>query len=163
MFAIAAIHKLRDIRAFKDVLQGYHILPIAGLGIVSVCLPLGELLIAVLLLFMPVAGIAAAGALLSLYALLMAFNIVRGHTQIDCGCFWGSAGDSFPALTWGQVLRNSALVILLVVAYLPTTARTMTIIDILNICAGIGFGYIALKAFFTLMSVKRRMREFGHV
>jgi len=162
LFALTALHKFRDLAAFKAVILGYNIAPQKLVPLLGLGLPTIELSIAILLIAYPLLGILGAGALLGLYALLMAFNIARGHVHIDCGCFWGSAKAEFASLTWGQVMRNVLLVVVLLLALVPSSDRAFTGVDGVNIVLGLGFAYIAIKAGSTLMAVRRRMQEFGH-
>ncbi|MCF6275117.1 MAG: hypothetical protein L3J05_05075 [Robiginitomaculum sp.] len=162
LFVLTAVHKLRDMGAFKTVMSGYKIAPQKLVPLLGFSLPTIELSIAVLLIAYPLPGILGAGALLGLYALLMAFNIARGHVHIDCGCFWGSANAEFSSLTWGQVMRNVVLVAILLLALIPTNTRALGAMDGVNLVLGLGFAYVAIKAGSTLIAVRRRMREFGH-
>ncbi len=162
LFALTALHKWRDLAAFKTVISGYNIAPQNLVPVLGLGLPILEFSIAVLLIFYPLLGVLAAGALLGLYALLMAFNIARGHVHIDCGCFWGSARAEFASLTWGQAVRNIVLVAVLLLALLPTSGRDFTAMDGVNLVLGLGFAAVAVQAGSVLMSVRRRMREFGH-
>jgi hypothetical protein len=50
--------------------------------------------------------------LLAVFAVAMAVNLVRGRTQIDCGCSLGYGGG--PSLGWGLIARNLAIAALLV-------------------------------------------------
>lgn len=161
LLALTALHKMRDIAAFRDIVTGYKIVPASLVPLLSRALPLMELVCAALLLFMPVLGIASASALLGVYAVIIAFNIARGHTQIDCGCFWGGA-SAFPSLSWTHVLRNVGLIGLLCAALVPASHRAFVMMDGANLIFGLVFGYVAIKAGFGLAAVRGRMREFGH-
>ena len=162
MFALSSLHKFRGNSAFREVLHGYEILPPKLVPFTSYALAACEMCIVVLLISFNIAGLILAIALLFVYALIMAFNIARGHTQIDCGCFWGEQVSMFPALSWKQVARNAGLVLILSLALVPTSTRPLTILDILNLGVAVGFGYIALSAYSTLKGVYIRMQEYGH-
>ncbi len=162
LFALTALHKLRDLSHFREIIAGYNIVPLQLIFIVVFLLPALELFIAIILVLMPVMGILAACALLGMYAMVLAFNIARGHTQIDCGCFWGGAQSAFPSLNWTQVLRNVGLITVLLVSFIPALDRSYVLMDFVNLGFGLGFAYVAVKAVYTLISVRTRMREFGH-
>lgn len=136
MFAIAAFAKVRALDEFTGVLQNYHILPQKLVRPVAVATPPLELLVALGLLFELTRRIAAAAAasLLLGFSLAMAINLVRGRTQIDCGCFVGVLRQH---ISWGLVTRNAALIILALLS-LPDdlTARQWHWLDIIT--AGTG-------------------------
>lgn len=163
LFILAAMHKLRSVSEFSDIVKGYNIVPLWAVAGVGIMLPLFEAFVAAMLLLFPVVGIAAASALLTAYGLVIAFNIARGNTQIDCGCSWGSAKTAFPALTWALVLRNILLVIVLAISLVPTTARAFGLMDAATLGLVLCFTFFAGKAGFTLVAVYNRMREVGHV
>lgn len=162
IFVLTAWHKLRDLPGFKNILIGYNIMPLKTLPVLAMILPFMEIAIAALLIFLPYFGVFAAGALLCLYALIMAFNIARGNTQIDCGCMWGGDISAFPKLSWAHVLRNLAMVSILALALIPTMMRALGVTDWTNLILGVGFVFVAVKTSFTLMAIYGRMREFGH-
>ncbi len=163
LFVLAAVHKLRDVQAFRTILENYNIAPEKLVPLLAVCLPLIEMTLAGLLIFTPLFGVPGAVALLGFYGLVMAFNIARGRTHIDCGCFWGSAKSGFAVLHWGHVLRNLVLMAIVLAALIPAGTRQLGILDGLNLLFGLGFGYLAIKAVGVLGAVRARMREVGHV
>lgn len=163
LFVLTAFHKLRNLSAFRQVVIGYNVIPLKAAKLVSIVLPLAELLSAILLLWKPLFGFPALGGLLGIYALIMSFNIMRGHTQIDCGCSWGGAQSAFPSLTWAQVIRNVGLILILTLVLVPPSGRHLVFMDAVNLVLAIGFSYAAIKAAFTLIAVRGRMQEVGHV
>ncbi len=163
ILGFAALHKLRDLPSFRGVLTGYRLIPSGLIGVASGAIPLVEIAIAIALIQFALFGVLAAVALMAVYAVVMAFNIVRGNIHIDCGCFWGDSKAGFATLSWSQVGRNIVLISLLAIALLPATQRGFSYIDTLNLVLGLGFGYAAIKSGLTLQSIYNRMREHGHV
>ncbi len=162
LFVLAGWHKLRDMGAFRTVLVGYQIVPVGSVKFIAPLIALFEWMLAVLLMTVPVWGVVSATCLLSVYALLMAFNIVRGITEIDCGCSWGGATKG-PSLGWGQVGRNLVLIAVLLLALLPVSDRPLRFMDFLNLGFLLIFAAVALRTAQTLRAGWARMRRFGHV
>jgi Methylamine utilisation protein MauE len=105
LFARAAVFKLRDVEAFADTLAAYRILPIDLVEPVARILPALEAACALALLapWTRSAGEFAAAGLLTVFALAMAVNLMRGRRDIDCGC--GDPSRRQP-LAWSLVTRN---------------------------------------------------------
>ncbi len=162
LFVLTALHKFKDIGELRNIIIGYDIVSPTLARFLTPILPVGEIIVALLLVWFPEAGLIAAASMLGIYALVMAFNIARGNTQIDCGCFWGDAVEAFPTLTWSHVFRNIGLIGILVLAFVPTSARALGLLDGFNLLAGLAFGYFSTKGWFTLSAVYRRMQELGH-
>ena len=125
LFATAASHKLRDPLAFRDTLERYELLPTALVGPVGVTLMASELFIAFTVLFVRASCIAAA-VVLAAYTLAIGINLVRGRTDLGCGCMGPAA--SAPISGW-LVARNLVLLAVAVVASLPHGARTLLWFD----------------------------------
>jgi len=108
IFISGAIIKLRGWLEFQSVLAQYALLPSALVKPASWVIPVVELLVgAALLLTGHVVPAFTASAMLLFYGTAMGINLVRGHSQIDCGCFHGSAGGQ--RLSWSLVARNAVL------------------------------------------------------
>ena len=108
VFAGAAISKLQNADEFHGVVRNFRLLPRAVDGAFAFALPWSELVIAAALALgiVPHIAAAAAGALLVVFALAIAINILRGRTEIDCGCFRQGLRQR---LNWALVARNIAL------------------------------------------------------
>jgi hypothetical protein len=136
LFASAALHKLRDLPNFAQVLEAYAILP-QGLGErLAWTMPLAELALAAGMLFAPTraaAGLAAA-LVLGAYAGAIAVNLKRGRTALACGC--GGANEHRPIARW-MLWRNLSLAALACLAAVPLTTRALTATDFLTVTAGI--------------------------
>lgn len=128
LLAWSALHKLRDVGAFRSALEGYALLPPlwtvpAGAALIAV-----EVGLAAALCLPRVGGAAAFGAaaLLGLYAAAMAVNLVRGRRDIDCGC-GGPAGAQ--PIGGALVARNALLAAAALASLLPVRWRSLTWID----------------------------------
>jgi len=138
LLGTASWHKLADHAAFRAVLRDYRLLPEALLTPASRTVPVAEALLAVAWLAgaakQPVA--VATAALLGLYAIAIAVNLVRGRVHIDCGCGFGTAHRDQP-ISWWLVLRNALLVALTLVTMLPVTGRGLGGFDWVTLVASL--------------------------
>jgi hypothetical protein len=134
LFASAALHKLRDLAHFTDVLRAYRLLPEGAVRLAPL-VPLAELASAAGLLAPGLRfGAALAGAaLLLLYAAAIGVNLGRGRRDLACGC--GGADEARPIAPW-MVARNLILALLLAVTLLPWGARPLLAMDALTVGAG---------------------------
>jgi len=135
LFLSAALHKLRALPRFAEVLRAYRVLPEAAVRL-AVLIPLLELTLAVALL-VPVTRRAAAGAgaaLLVLYAGAIALNLARGRRDLACGC--GGSDEARPIAPW-MVVRNLLLTALLLATLLSWQVRTLLATDLLTVAGGV--------------------------
>lgn len=111
LFAVAAVGKLTAREEFYGVVRNFRLLPDGLSRLVAAVLPVVELLVAVALLVDPVAQAAAlaAAALLAVFGVAIAINVIRGRTWIDCGCFRNGMKQR---ISWLMVLRNLVLTLL---------------------------------------------------
>jgi hypothetical protein len=146
LLAWSAVHKLRDVAAFRGALEGYALLPAlwvvpAGAALIAV-----EIGLAVALCLPPVGAAAAVAtaALLALYGAAMAVNLGRGRRDIDCGC-GGPAGAQ--PIGAGLVARNALLAAAALAGALPAGPRALTWVDGFTIAAAVpalGLLYVAI-------------------
>ncbi len=130
IFMSAAIGKMRHWSVFEGVVANYRLLPAALNRIVAWLLPPAEALLALALIAgraQPWSGFAA-GALLLVFGIAIAINLLRGRSHIDCGCFQGTLKQ---ALRWPLVARNLLLAALALLTTLPAAADPQAW-DILN-------------------------------
>jgi Methylamine utilisation protein MauE len=66
-------------------------------------------------------------ALLGLFTGAIVINLVRGRTDIDCGCFGPALRQR---LSWWLLPRNGALFGLLAIALMPAGGRPMNFLDL---------------------------------
>lgn len=106
---LGAFDKLRDFRAFESAVAGYRLLPSTIHRAFAVTFVAAEGLGGVLLLSWSgsVAGAALGLATLAVAVMGLSVNLVRGRTDIDCGC--GGVSTSGSGLSWWLVVRNAVL------------------------------------------------------
>jgi len=136
LFAAAALHKLRDVAAFRDVVRAYRLLPDAAVG-AAPAIAVGELGVAAALLAPPTrtTGVLGALALLAVYTIAIAVNLGRGRRTIDCGC--GPLGARQP-ISERLLARNASLMVAAAFAMRTPAARGLVWIDWVTIAGGVG-------------------------
>ena len=136
LFASAALHKLRGFADFRVALADYRLVPWWASGLAARGVVAAELASAVLLVS-PMArpfGFASAAGLLALYTAAIGVNLLRGRSDIDCGCF----GPAHRAPLGGAlVARNAGLGVLAVAGLLPVAARPLVALDALTAAGGV--------------------------
>ena len=128
IFVSGAISKWRERELFAQAMEGYDLLPSATVPAASWLLIVAECAIGVLLL-LPFGrpGPQFAGvALLVVVTGAVAINLLRGRTDISCGC-GGASGDQ--TLSWTLVVRNLVVTALLLLAALAPSARPLARAD----------------------------------
>ena len=133
LFVVAALHKLRDRDAFRATLDAYALLPSALTAPLARAVPLVELVAALLLVAPRAAAVGASIAvlLLSVYALAMGVNLLRGRRDLDCGCMGPGAHSPIgPEL----LVRNLFLIVAALVAgFAPIHARALVWVDFVTV------------------------------
>jgi hypothetical protein len=132
LFVVAAVHKLRDVRAFQATFADYRLLPGAAARVV----PLVELLVAALLVAPSTgaAGKIGAAGLLLVYAAAVGANLVRGRRHIDCGC---AGPHARRPIGGGLVVRNALLAAAALAALAPVQPRLLVWIDALTVSGAV--------------------------
>ena len=126
VFLVAMVHKLKDPVLFRVTLEDYQLIPHTMLRPAFFALVAIEFLIGgALLLNVQVAGLAGA-ILLIVYSLAMGINLLRGRTEIDCGCSGPAVRQS---LSIWLVVRNAVLVVLAIITLSGETDRLLGILD----------------------------------
>ena len=135
IFAWSGTAKLRDIEMFEGVVAHYRLIPRAMEKSLARLVPLCEWACAGGLLFSSTRTFAAVGLvlLLCLFTGAIAINLMRGRTNIDCGCFGPALRQS---LSVSLLLRNAVLIVLAALVALPAGQRPVEWIDWVTI----GFG-----------------------
>lgn len=146
LLAVAAAHKLRDRAEFRQTLSAYALLPQALVGPAAAALPGLEMLIACGLLLGPTHVLAAWGAamLFGIYAAAMAANLMRGRSEIDCGCL-GAAGAA--PLGADLVVRNAVLIGIALATTLTPSERDLAWLDGVAIAASVTSAGMLLLGF----------------
>lgn len=135
LFLTAALHKLRDLAAFRAALHGYRLLPEGVTPAAAIVLIAAELGIACVLPWLPGNGAALAAVfLLATYTGAIAINLLRGRRAIDCGCAGPAARQP---LSGALVVRNTLLCIAALSTALPIAPRVLQWIDILTIAGSV--------------------------
>ncbi|WP_322053138.1 MauE/DoxX family redox-associated membrane protein [Paraburkholderia bannensis] len=134
---LGAFAKWRGLAVFCRALGGYGLLPDLLIAPVAVAIPAAETLGATALLF-PVTRIIGAAVLVALllaFAVALALNIVRGHTDIDCGCsgFGASQASAPRGIGWPHVARALLLAALVATAFIESSARQIVWFDYLTL------------------------------
>lgn len=134
LFGFAAAHKLRDLQAFKAVLENYRLLPSARLDLFVWLVPVSEVGLLLALMTQPTARIAAAFAalLLTVYAAAIGINLLAGRRDLDCGCL-GFAGRG--SLSGALLVRNGVLVAAALLLVLPAGERELNWVDGVTVAA----------------------------
>ena len=126
LFYMAARHKMSAPAQFKAQLAAYELLPEFILPAVSKMIPYVEMAIVFLILVpltRPAAAVVAA-LLLTVYALAMAVNMLRGRANIDCGC-----GGHPQLLSSWLLIRNAVIITGSCLLLAPVSDRAVVWID----------------------------------
>lgn len=127
----AAWHKARQGPRFEAILADYQVLPVAVVGIMARLVPALEALLGLAWLAgwaLPLVATLTA-VLFVVYGLAIAINLVRGRSDIDCGCGLGGRTGEGGTLSWLLVARNGLLAAVAVVAWLPPAQRELEAVD----------------------------------
>ncbi|MBN3786967.1 MauE/DoxX family redox-associated membrane protein [Burkholderia sp. Ac-20353] len=138
---IGAVAKWRRPAAFRRALGDYRLLSEALTASAAFAIPAAETLGAAALLFpnTRTLGATVLVALLLAFAAGLAFNILRGHTDIDCGCSGFGATQSADqsasprGIGWFHVARALLLAALAAVAFVEPSARQIVWFDYLTL------------------------------
>lgn len=138
IFLTGAWEKLRDPAVFKANVENYGVLPAGMTWAFALLLPLWEFAAGVLLLFDSTrasASLMTIGLLLTVTTAVVV-NLLRGRTEIDCGCgsLGGHVGDQ--TLGWGLPIRNGVLAVGALLAFHEDSARILVWIDFLSMVGG---------------------------
>lgn len=135
IFGASGVMKLRDIEIFEGSLANYQLAPTSLEKPLAYALPMFECIAAAGLL-MTSTRVAAASmvfVLLFVFTGAIAINLVRGRSNIDCGCFGPALRQE---LSGWLLLRNLFLMILAMMVIFPTGERAIESIDVVTIVLG---------------------------
>ncbi|MGH8597361.1 MAG: MauE/DoxX family redox-associated membrane protein [Gammaproteobacteria bacterium] len=140
IFLLGALDKMRYRELFATVVEAYGLLPVPFVAAFAFVVMISELLIGGLLLF-PITW--PWSQLLGIWLLFVVtgaivINIVRGRTDLACGCGGASADQE---LSWTLVLRNGVLAAVLTAAVASPTPRAMVALDYLSIALAVSVGF----------------------
>jgi hypothetical protein len=146
----SAAPKWREPSRFRASLEAFALLPSFAVTPLSYAFPALEAAGAIGLLFADT-RMPSAIALIALFALFgaaLAINVLRGHTDIDCGCSGFIASARTPkSIGWWHVARAFMLALLIALTLLPEATRALVAFDYLSAGACTLF---AVAAWFTL-------------
>ena len=150
LLLIGGWEKLRDPVVFRGAMENYGVLPAVLTPIVSLLLPVAEVVCGLSLLYAPTGHVGAVGTLVLLVAMttVVAVSLMNGRTGIDCGC----GGLSSQPLSWALVVRNVVLIGVASVATQQAAGRVPGPLDFF-LAAAISLALLGLYASFNqLMS-----------
>jgi len=174
MFALAALHKMDDRNTFLSILKAYKILPrfmlrasALGIPMLELMLALGWLQAGLLGSSYPMIAVASA-CLLVVYGLAIAINLLRGKTDIDCGCNLASArkstasnkgNGSQQSISINLVWRNVCLALLTLTALTPITPRQLGAIDYVGLAGALLVLVLLYASLTQLMATNQIIRS----
>ena len=128
LFAAAAAHKLADLVAFRIVLHDYHVLPPSLVTPATALVIATELGLAAALPWRATAPLAStvACALLAVYSVAIAANLLRGRRTLECGC--APSAYRQPLSEW-LLVRNLALMAAALSLRVPIDSRPLSWLD----------------------------------
>lgn len=137
---LSALGKWRQPDAFRATLAAWQIVPTALVGIVALAVAWAETSGALALLAgeTRVFGATVLIALFTLFAMGLVVNIVRGHTDIDCGCGGlASSADAPRGIGWWHVGRAALFAALTCTAYATPVARAIVWFDYVTLAGSV--------------------------
>ncbi|MDO5705182.1 MAG: MauE/DoxX family redox-associated membrane protein [Paracoccus sp. (in: a-proteobacteria)] len=145
MFGYAAVSKLGSIEEFYGVVRNFRLLPDGLAYPAALALPVVELAVAAGLMITPLAGPAAmtAALLLAVFGLAIAINVLRGRTQIDCGCFRDGMKQQ---ISWLLVGRN----VLLTATAVAAAVLVQPLGGVLNLTVGLFAGAVLMLLYVSM-------------
>ena len=137
LLLVGASAKLRDLSLFRAHIENYQLLPERLVAPAAAVLALWELGCGLALLLAPDWPLtrAATAMLLVLVSSAVAINLLRGRTDIDCGCAGLSGHSGEQRLSGALVLRNALLLLALFAATAGHAGRTLVWLDYLSVAS----------------------------
>jgi uncharacterized membrane protein len=110
---IAGAMKIGGMGVFGQQIAAYSVLPRRLARLAGYLLPPLEMTVGISMLFAPRLG-AVAAFLFACFAMAVGLNLLRGRTELRCGCF-GATGRH--TISWGHVAGNFTLALLAVLSF----------------------------------------------
>lgn len=153
---LGAAAKLREPAKFGASLAAYRLLPSFVVTPMAYGVPVLEALGAIGLLF-PATRIASAALLIVLFAAFgsaLAINILRGNTDIDCGCagFAAASRTAPKRIGWWHVSRVALLGVAAAAALVAQDPRAIVWFDYVTVGAGTLFAVAAMLTLDVLLA-----------
>src|SRR5258708_3416939 len=135
IFGASAAMKFRDLASFESSVANYLLLPASFQKPFAYFVPLAEAAAAAGVLIDPVRRISAIGLflLMLMFTGAIAINLIRGRTNIDCGCFGPALRQE---LSGWLLIRNLFLMLVALTMTLPLTTRSMQPVDFVTVLFG---------------------------
>ena len=135
IFGASSIMKIRDLEMFEGSVANYQLLPISLEKPVAYLMPILEFVCAAGLIISKTRVAAAIGLimLLVLFTGAVGINLMRGRTDIDCGCFGPALRQQ---LSGWLLIRNLFLMILAAAILFPENGRVIEPLDLATIVLG---------------------------
>lgn len=135
LLLVGAWSKLRDLALFRANLDNYQLLPEGLVAPAALGLALWEMAAGLAVLLAPAAPLTrlAGAGLLLLVTAAVAINLLRGRTNIDCGCAGLSGHSGEQQLSGALVVRNALLLLALFIATAGHTERSLVWVDYLSV------------------------------
>lgn len=159
---LGALDKLRHFAEFCAAVDAYRLLPgqwARGFAVLFVCTELaaGTLLLPAAQRSLG-AGVAALAICVASAAVVV--NLLRGHTDIDCGC--GGLAHFASGLSWWMLVRNAGLLLLAALATV-TTDRPAAAMAWLDRITFLGLAVVLTGVYYLanqLIDLHLRVRQF---
>jgi hypothetical protein len=152
LFASSAFHKVVAPGQFRSAVQAYRLIPSRLVGITAMTIIAFEAVLAPALLLAPSSRPAAIGAvlLLLLYTIAIGVNLLRGRSDLDCGCYGSARRQTLHPLL---LVRNATLLLGAVLATAPSAPRTLVWFDGVSLAAAIAAAVLIWHAANGLLSL----------
>ena len=155
-----SVHKFSDRSQFVGILASYQLLPRSLLALFAPAIPLLELGLGLAWITGLQSEIVAltTATLLALYSSAIGINIVRGNTEIDCGCGLSSSkhkAAGYQKLSAGLLVRNGILILLSLCALLPGNNRILGLVDYASLAFACAVMFLIYAAFNQLLANKQ--------
>ena len=135
IFIVGFWQKIKEMETFQISLEAYELLPTPGLKYSAYAIALTEGLAATLLLMEKTLLIGAifGSIFLLMVTLAVVINLLRGNTDIGCGC--GGIEDEQP-ISWTLVARNLILIIALTSVFFMGPSRILEPLSYFTLAIG---------------------------
>ncbi len=158
LLLLGGIHKAMDQKRFQTAVDAYLLVPPSYTKLISVLLLSGEVISGIgLLLSSEKFWMVMAVLVFTLYLFVVAYSLVRGQKNVDCGC---SLFHRQTSLSVWHLARNIVLLGATLMLLLPEVERTLGVLDFLqSIIAVLGLGLLYLSVDMLLSNRSYLMEE----
>lgn len=135
IFIVAVAHKLVSIQTFKDQLNDYKLISERWVPLFALLIPVFEAGSVFLYLYpetRSIGGVALVSLLL-IYIGAIGINLLRGRSEIDCGC----AGKKQQHLGSWLLLRNSIIIFFIILSLFEFDNRSLLFFEWLMVATSV--------------------------